>query len=134
MLIAGLPGGDVAKKLAQPHERRARIWRARRARAEAWRVILYIINSGAARRISDLRYHRSGEVKTRLTIATPAWPSRAEGKAIETSGQKIFFLKIDGRFDADAVEIGRQPFVCAPTTHFVKMLQEVPIAIQSARP
>ena len=43
---------DVAKKLAQPHERRARVGRANR-REDSWRVILYIINSGTARRISD---------------------------------------------------------------------------------
>ena len=49
-------------------------------------------------------------------------------------GQKYFSSQIDGRFDAEAVEIGREPLVGAVATHLTKMHQEIPIAVQPARP
>jgi len=52
MLIAGLPGGASPRR-SRSRTNGERESTARTGEGGAWRVILYIMNSGAARRVND---------------------------------------------------------------------------------
>ena len=52
MLIAGFPGG-MSPSSSRSRTNGERVSGARTGEGKAWRVILYIMNSGTARRISD---------------------------------------------------------------------------------
>jgi hypothetical protein len=47
---------------------------------------------------------------------------------------KIFLLEVDGRFHADAVKIGIEPFLGTRAACVMKVHQEIPIGVQPAPP
>ena len=93
MLIAGLPGG-MSPRSSRRRTNGERESCARTGEGEAWRVILYIIEQRGRPPHQRPRYHRSGEVKTRLTIYyTQFLSSTTEYAGLRVEPMKWGFLE-----------------------------------------
>ncbi len=58
----------------------------------------------------------------------------SKARPIERLAPEIFFIEIDGRLDADALEIGADPRIGGFAAELAKVRQEIPIGVQSVWP